>query len=76
MSLRLEFRPPRNRDARLAGIGTNWSLPTITPPTDPADCKSWNDSPAYWESTTHPGQSPPTRFRDSLIASATLWNYQ
>jgi hypothetical protein len=39
MSLMLEFRPPKNRDARLAAIGTNWSFPTITPPTDAAECK-------------------------------------
>jgi hypothetical protein len=82
MSLLLEFRTPQNREASAAGIGTNLCFPTVTPPTDAIDCKGgalpWPNGKAARDAgpTSHPRQSPPTRFRDLPIASLTLRNYQ
>ena len=79
MSLMLEFRPPKNRDARLAGIGKNWSFPTVTPPLDAAGREC--ETTVAWE-----GEGSSTRqstnaiaahlFRDPLIASPAPRNYQ
>ena len=47
MSLMLEFRPPKNRHARSAGIATNWCFPSVSPPTDAAECKG--ETTSAWE---------------------------
>lgn len=75
MSLMLEFRPPKNREARLAGIGTKWCFPTVTLPTDAAECKleglplgKAEGRPTHQSSKAIAAHS----LRDPLIASPAL----
>jgi hypothetical protein len=82
MSLMLEFRTPQNPETSSARFAANWCFPTVTPPTDAIDREGGTlprpNGKAAKDArpTSHPRQSPPTRFRDLPIASLTLRNYQ
>ena len=82
MSLMLEFQTPQNPEARSAGIGTNRCFPMVAQPTGATDCSGGMTAAPIGKTTgaarptSSSGQSAPTRFRDPLIASPTLRNYQ